>query len=67
MELADSDHSNSIDYHEFFNVLRTRDNPGKSQMIFDYFTSNISTVTAAQISRAKTRRRRTRSCRSRST
>ena len=42
MAIVDADGSNSVDFNEFFNVLKSKDNPGKSLMIFDSFTSNLT-------------------------
>ena len=39
MRIIDSDGSNSVDFHEFFNVLKSRENPEKSLMIYNSFTS----------------------------
>jgi len=39
IKIIDSDGSNTIDFNEFFNVLKTPDNPGKSLMILNSFKS----------------------------
>lgn len=41
IKIIDSDGSNTIDFHEFFNVLKSPDNPEKSLMIFNSFKSSF--------------------------
>lgn len=42
MKIVDSDKSNTIEFNEFFDVLKAKNVPGKSLMIFNSVNSTLS-------------------------